>query len=183
MGARLMELDKEKENSNAEELNSSREAVLQDMANNAIIILKGSHPAVVSGEIPKPITPRRFLKQIGVESADVKYAESNKRVVLEVLGNLREPVFVLRKQKEMLKHCATREQLKEKVRISDTDSDLPELSQVEEDEDDVLLCTLSQSHCGTPEKLMQSKCRPSDNVDCVTPSTAEAARNLLALTG
>jgi hypothetical protein len=177
MGARLKELGKENDISKANDLFSNREATLQAMARNAIVILKGSHPAVVSGEIPKPITPRRFLKQIGVESADVKHTKSSKNVKHEWPCNLREPVLASRESD------VQKQRLDEKGRLSSTDSDLPELSQVEEGEDDILLSTHSQDHCGTPGKVLTSKSRKPYEADCVTPSTAEAARNLLALTG
>jgi hypothetical protein len=176
MTRRLDEAPTERRRNDNQKL-QNREVVLQAMANEAIIALRRSHPTIITAHIPKPVSPSRFLKRVGISDTGVseqgvqltdRLAGVRMRIGLKHLSSSSQPTNAASSEE---KHFRTSE------------FGLPEMSQVGEEEDDESPSTCSKAKCCTPRKLFASTERLTmEEATCVTPSRVEAACNLLALT-
>jgi hypothetical protein len=157
----------------------SRDMGLQVMATEAIIALRRSHPTLITAQIPKPISPARFLKRVGISNAGQRVSERSVQLADRLAGA---------RMRIGLEHQCSSSQptnaaSSEKKHLRTSEFGLLEMSQVEEEEDDESPSTCSKAKWCTPRKLFASSERLTmKEPTCVTPSRVEAARNLLALT-
>lgn len=179
-----------------------RDRILRCLARDALEAIQHKFP----GKTPDisqnlltacPMSPRSFFRAAGFEHdrktsgsasdfnniSPCSFAKEANSSVSRVLKSANIPVLIHRKRKECV---APRKE----VETTSMEFKVPEMSQIEEGEDNWVNdenCSPDQNPesqpCATPEyALLHKKKRLRlDDSSCVTPSTAQAARTLLAL--
>lgn len=193
----------------------TRDKVMENLAKDAVHAIQRNFPekepsSVDSLQPPSPMSPRSFFRAVGVDDSAtarcsrrdecergvfrVSSKTSDNRVG-QILKSTKVPVLVFKKRKE----CDT--PLRKNFSSTGVVCKIPQMSQIEEDEDDGIGENDVQNDiqndvenrpfdinptlhtCATPEQsLLHKKKRVRlEESSCVTPSTAQAARTLLAL--